>query len=72
MKDTFFSQTTCDRCGGSLQSGRTMSMYSTECICIECKKNERKRDDYAEASRVELEQVKAGNMNFRGIRPYGI
>ncbi len=72
MKDTFFSQTTCDRCGGSLQSGRTMSMYSTECICIGCKKKERKRDDYAEASRVELEQVKAGNMNFRGIRPHGI
>ena len=72
MKDTFFTQTTCDRCGGSLQSGRTMSMYSTECICIECKKKERKRDDYAEASRVELEQVKAGNMNFRGIRPRGI
>lgn len=72
MKDTFFTQTTCDRCGGSLQSGRTMSMYSTECICIECKKKERKRDDYGQASRAELEQVKVGNFNYRGIRPRGI
>ena len=26
--DAFFTQTTCDRCGGSLAGGRTMSMLS--------------------------------------------
>ena len=28
MADKFFTQTTCDRCGGSLAGGRTMSMLS--------------------------------------------
>ena len=45
--DKFFTQTTCDRCGGTLAKGRTMSMYSTECICMVCAEAERKRKDYA-------------------------
>ena len=28
MADRFFTQTECDRCGGSLAGGRTMSMLS--------------------------------------------
>lgn len=47
--DKFFTQTTCDRCGGTLAKGRTMSMYSTECICMVCAEAERKRKDYARA-----------------------
>lgn len=33
--DKFFTQKTCDRCGGSLENGRIMSMFNTECICME-------------------------------------
>lgn len=32
--DKFFTQTTCDRCGGSLEAGRTMSMFNEDCICM--------------------------------------
>ena len=51
--DKFFTQTTCDRCGGTLAKGRTMSMYSTECICMVCAEAERKRKDYARAREAE-------------------
>ena len=66
--DRFFSQKTCDRCGGSLAGGRTMSMYNTECICIGCKKQEKERPDYNEAAQAELDAVKQGNFNYKGIR----
>ena len=66
--DRFFSQKTCDRCGGSLAGGRTMSMYSTECICMLCKEQEKARPDYNEAAKAELEAVKQGNFNYKGIR----
>ena len=66
--DRFFSQKTCDRCGGSLAGGRTMSMYSTECICMACKKQEKARPDYKAAAQAELDAVKQGNFNYKGIR----
>ena len=66
--DRFFSQKTCDRCGSSLAGGRTMSMYSTECICMACKKQEKARPDYKEAAKAELHAVKQGNFNYKGIR----
>lgn len=65
--DKFFTQTKCDRCGGSLEKGRTMSMFNTECICMECKEKERKDPQYKEAQRAEMEQVKQGNYNYNGI-----
>lgn len=65
--DTFFTQTTCDRCGGSLEGGRTMSMYNTDCICMKCKQEERKREDYHKACDAEREAVKNGDRNFKGI-----
>ena len=67
MQDEFFTKTKCDRCGGSLANGRTMSMYNTQCICMECKRKETKRDDYRKATAAELEALKSGNRNFRGI-----
>ena len=66
--DRFFSQKTCDRCGRSLAGGRTMSMYSTECICMACKKQEKARPDYKEAAKAELDAVNQGNFNYKGIR----
>lgn len=67
MADRFFTQTTCDRCGGSLAGGRTMSMYSTECICMTCADAERKRSDYEAAREAERAAVAAGNRNFKGV-----
>lgn len=66
--DTFFTQTHCDRCGGSLKGGRIMSMYNTDCICPECKDKEKKRNDYQEAVKADHEEIKKGNYNFKGIK----
>jgi hypothetical protein len=68
QKDTFFSQSSCDRCGGSLDGGRTMSKFSTECICILCSEIERQDPEYNKAVRADHEQIKLGNYNFEGIR----
>lgn len=65
--DKFFTQTNCDRCGGSLESGRTMSMFNTECICMECKEKERLDPRYKEAVQAEHEAIIRGETNFPGI-----
>ena len=58
MKDKFFTQEYCDRCGKSLKDGRIMSMLNTECICMECSEKERKHPDYEKARDTEHEQIK--------------
>lgn len=65
--DKFFTQKHCDRCHGSLEKGRTMSMYNEDCICMECKDKETQRDDYGRAVAADHEQIKNGNYNFKGI-----
>ncbi|MGE5390892.1 MAG: gamma-glutamylcyclotransferase [Deltaproteobacteria bacterium] len=65
--DRFFTQIFCDRCGGSLEKGRIMSMFNTDCICIACKERETKRSDYGKALQAEHEEVKKGNYNYKGI-----
>ncbi|MBU9723112.1 MULTISPECIES: gamma-glutamylcyclotransferase [Bacillaceae] len=65
--DTFFTQTHCDRCGGSLKGGRIMSMYNTDCLCMTCKDKESKQDDYDEAVKADHEEIKKGNYNYKGI-----
>ena len=42
-------------------------MYNEDCICMECKDKERKKDDYKLARDTEHEQVMSGNYNFKGI-----
>lgn len=66
--DRFFTQTRCDRCGGSLTEGRIMSMFNTDCICMKCKEKETKQPDYKEAVEAERREIRKGNYNFRGIR----
>ena len=66
--DRFFTQTTCDRCGGSLSGGRIMSMLNTDCLCLVCKKKETDRPDYNEAVEAEHQAIRQGNFNFKGIR----
>ena len=65
--DEFFTKTACDRCGGTLGGGRTMSMFNTETICMACAEAERKRKDYEAARQAEIAAVKAGDMNFKGV-----
>ena len=64
----FFSQKFCDRCGGSLDQGRIMSMLNTDCICLACKEKEKVRSDYEEAVKTEHEEIKKGNYNYKGIK----
>lgn len=66
--DKFFTQKNCDRCGKDLKGGRIMSMFNEDCICIECKDKETKDKDYEKARLKELEEVRKGNYNFKGIR----
>ncbi len=66
--DRFFMQKTCDRCGASLDGGRIMSMFNTDCICLACKEKEKARNDYKEAVRAELDELKKGNTNYKGIK----
>lgn len=65
--DKFFSQEYCDRCGGSLENGRIMSMFNRQCICMKCKDEERKNKNYKKACDADNEQIKKGNYNFGGI-----
>ena len=47
--DDFFRKTRCDRCHGSLDGGRIMSMYNEQTICMDCYEKERQREDYRKA-----------------------
>lgn len=66
--DKFFTQKTCDRCGGSLDKGRIMSMFNKECICMACLEKEKKDKDYDKAVKADHEEIKKGNYNYKGIR----
>ena len=65
--DDFFTQKHCDRCGGSLNEGRTMSMFNEECICMNCKNKETQRADYKKAVEADNAEIQKGNYNFSGI-----
>jgi hypothetical protein len=56
----------CERCG-KLTIGLIMSIFNTEMICIDCKEKEDVHPDYRRAKNRELEAVKQGNYNFKGI-----
>ncbi len=65
--DKFFIQQTCDRCGGSLEGGRIMSMLNTDCLCLECKNKEKQHPRYKAAAEAELKEVQKGNYSYRGL-----
>ncbi len=65
--DKFFSQKTCDRCGGDLSGGRIMSMFNTDCICVKCKEKERLLPEYKVAAEAEITAVLSGETNFTGV-----
>jgi len=66
--DKFFTQKTCDRCGCSLDGGRIMSMFNTDCICMKCCEKEKQDKDYDAAVKADHEQIRKDNYNFEGIR----
>lgn len=71
--DNFFSKELCDRCGKSLKgNSRIMSMFNTDCICLECKSKETRMPEYRYALESDRTQVKQGNYNFEGIGLGGI
>lgn len=65
-EDDFFTKRVCDRCGAPLTT-RIMSMYNMDVICPDCKQKERERSDYRNAADAELEALKSGDRNFKGI-----
>lgn len=65
--DRFFNQKYCDRCGGSLEGGRIMSMFNEQCICMSCKDKETKEPEYKKAVEADQEEIRKGNYNFKGI-----
>ncbi len=67
MSDHFFDATRCDRCGGDLSTGRIMSMFNTEVICMACKEKERQRPDYRQALQADRDAIRRGDRNFPGI-----
>ena len=67
MADRFFTTTECDRCGGSLEGGRIMSMFNEDCLCMECHRKERSLPEFKEAAEAELAEIRRGNTNFKGI-----
>lgn len=68
MKDRFFTQKHCDRCGGSLENGRIMSRLNTDCICMKCSEKEKQDKDYDNAVEAEHEEIKKGNYNYKGLK----
>lgn len=64
--DDFFRKKVCDRCGAPL-TVRTMSMFNTDVICMDCKKKERDRPDYHKAVEADNAAIRRGDRNFKGI-----
>lgn len=65
--DRFYTVSKCDRCGGSLEGGRILSMFNTDVLCMKCKDEERQRPDYKAAQEADIAEIKKGNYNFEGI-----
>ena len=66
--DSLFTQTSCDRCNKDLKGGRIMSMFNTDCICIDCSDKEKLDKDYKKAVEADHKEIRKGNYNFKGIR----
>lgn len=56
----------CDRCRRTAIV-YTMSIFSTDEICLECKEAEKSHPLYELACEKELEEVRRGNYRFPGI-----
>jgi hypothetical protein len=57
----------CDRCGKPLNGCSIMSMYNTDIICMDCKREERNDPRYKRAVEADNAAIRSGNYNFKGI-----
>jgi hypothetical protein len=57
----------CNRCFGETNGITIMSMFNEQVICMQCKEIEKKHPKYNLASKTEIEEIKKGNYNFKGI-----
>jgi len=57
---------TCERCHKETDSS-TMSWFNTQTICMDCSDAEKENPNYKLAKDIELEQVQAGNLNYKGL-----
>ena len=69
-EDTFFCGVHCQRCNDPHPPHTTMSRFNTDRICPTCEEKERVHPKYQEAVDAEIEQVKCGNYNYKGIAYY--
>ncbi len=44
-----------------------MSMFNTDMICIKCSEKEKGHPNYDKAVQEDIEQIKKGNYNYKGI-----
>ena len=66
--DKFFTQIYCDKCGKDLKAGRIMSRFDESCLCLDCAEKEKQDPEYAKAVESEMNEIRRGNYNFKGIR----
>ena len=59
----------CDRCGEPNNGTTIMSIFNEDVICMNCKELEKKDPDYKAASLAELQAIRNGNNNFKGVYP---
>lgn len=45
-----------------------MSMFNTQCICLECSEAEKNDPEYQEAVKADHAAIKRGNYNYKGLR----
>ena len=57
----------CQRCHNNTYGITTMSMFNEDIICMICKEEEKKHPDYEKAVNSDIEEIKKGNYNFKGI-----
>lgn len=57
----------CERCHKPTNGITIMSMFNEQVICMTCKNEERQRPDYDKALQADIEEIKKGNYNFKGI-----
>ena len=56
----------CQRCGTDCREF-TFSFFNVQMICGDCRVEEQAHSSYAYAKKIEWENVRQGNLNFRGI-----
>jgi hypothetical protein len=56
----------CDRCYKETLI-TIMSMFNTDVICSDCKRKEREHPDYEKALDADVEAIRGGDYNFKGV-----